>query len=133
MSPPKPAGRTAMFFTGLLLGAVLAAAVGVVLLEMRLASIGSAEEVIGGPTETVTATLEVTASPEDFDGEVPDPCVQSAEYNLQIDEQIDALAAGARDENARSMQEALDSIQEAREAGEGAAQDCLDLADQGRP
>lgn len=122
-----------MLITGILVGAVLATAVGVGLLGMRLSTVGDAEAVIEAPTETVTHEPETTQTATSNNANVPDPCVASAEYNITIDEQIDELALGARDEDARTIQEALDAIQGAREDADGAAQECLDLAGQPSP
>lgn len=126
---PRPAGRIAMLITGILLGAVLATAVGVVFLGIGFATVGEAEEVIEAP-ETTSSPEPSAAQTESgtASGDVPEPCVRSAEYNVAIDEQIDQLAVGARDEDARTVQEALDAIQGAREDADGAAQECLDLA-----
>lgn len=132
---PRPAGRIAMLITGILVGAVLATAVGVLALGLGFATVGDAEEVIEAPetttsaepTETETQT-EAQTQTETAAGDVPEPCVRSAEYNITLDEQVDQLAVGARDEDARTIQEALDAIQAAREDSDGAAQECLDLA-----
>lgn len=127
----RPAGRIAMLITGFLIGAVLVTVVGVVLLGMRLVSVGAAEEVIEAPTPTATSTPTSTPTQPaatQAEGEVPEPCVRSAEYNITIDESLDQLAAGARDEDAKTLQEALDTIQGARIEAEGAAQACLALS-----
>ena len=149
--PPKPAGRIAMLLAGLLAGMVIATAVGVVLLGMRIATVGDAAEVIEAPettssptetatdtttepsTETATGTSTGTSGDTTTsDGGVPDPCVRSAEYNIAVDESLDELAAGARDEDARTVQEVLDDIQTARDEADGAAEECLELAGSGR-
>ena len=128
----RPTGRFVMLLTGLIIGIVLAMGVGVVLLGLRLATVGAAEEIIEAPTPTATATA-TTAAPEETSraaagGDVPEPCVRSAEYNIAIDESLDELAVGARDEDARAIQEALDAIQDARAAADGAAEECLELS-----
>lgn len=79
-----------------------------------------------------TDTTTTSNSPAGGVG-VPEPCVISAEYNVTIDVQVDELAAGARDEDARTIQEALDAIQTARVDAEGAAEECLDLAGRAAP
>lgn len=120
-----------MLLIGFLAGLVVATIVGVALLGMRMTTVGDAEEVLQTPTPTTTATASESPTSPDPDasgGDVPDPCVESAEYNLAIDESLDQLAVGARDEDARTIQEALDAIQRARADAEGSAQECLDLA-----
>lgn len=128
----RPTGRFVMLLTGLIIGIVLATGVGVVLLGLRLATVGAAEEIIEAPTPTATATA-TTAAPEETStaaagGDVPEPCVRSAEYNIAVDESLDELAVGARDEDARAIQEALDAIQDARATADGAAEECLELS-----
>lgn len=147
----RPVGRTAMLLIGFLAGLAVATIVGVVLLGMRMTTVGDADEVIGGPTTTATESTPAQDADEVEEsatgtqsasgtrtaggsgtttagGDVPEACVRSAEYNLTIDESLDQLALGARDEDARTIQEALDAIQGAREATDGSAQECLDLA-----
>lgn len=143
----RPTGRFVMLLTGLIIGIVLATGVGVVVLGLRLATVGAAEEIIEAPTPTATATA-TTAAPEETStaatvaptsaaqetstaaagGDVPEPCVRSAEYNIAVDESLDELAVGARDEDARAIQEALDAIQDARATADGAAEECLELS-----
>lgn len=165
---PRPAGRIAMLIAGILIGAVIATAVGVVLLGMGLATVGDAEEVIEAPESTEspepTDSPDATDGPDAADspgatdpadtatgagstettgtgtdpaatggGAVPEPCVISAEYNVAIDVQVDQLTSGARDEDARTIQEALDAIQTARLDADGAAEECLDLAGSSTP
>lgn len=141
-----------MLLMGFLAGLVVATVVGVVLLGMRMTTVGDADEVIGSPTATASEPATESQSTDAAEtesptgtstaggtqtagtetgpsgGDVPEACVRSAEYNLEIDESLDQLAVGARDEDARTIQEALDAIQGAREAGEGSAEECLDLA-----
>lgn len=125
----RPAGRFAMLLAGFLVGVVLATGVAVLLLGLRLATVGAAEEVIEAPTATATPTPSETSTTP-TGAAVPEPCVRSAEYNITVDESLDELAVGARDEDARTIQEALNDIQGARDAAEGAAQECLDLSSQ---
>ena len=120
-----------MLLIGFLAGLVVATIVGVALLGMRVTTVGDAEEVLQTPTPTTTGSATESPTgpgPDASGGDVPDPCVRSAEYNLAIDESLDQLAVGARDEDARTIQEALDAIQGARADAEGSAQECLDLA-----
>lgn len=120
-----PLGRGVMLLIGLLVGIVAAAAAGVFLLGIGIATVGEVDEVINAePTTTEDETAPEAAST----GEVPEVCVQAAEYSIAVDEGLDELARGAGEEDALILQEAFDAIQDARDDASGAAEECLELA-----
>ncbi|HHW84099.1 MAG TPA: hypothetical protein GX743_09880 [Actinomycetales bacterium] len=121
-------GPILMLVIGILVGAVAAAIAGITLLGIRLATVGEIENIIHaeeGPTEEPTEPAAPTTP-----GDVPEVCVRASEYALAVDEGIDDLARGARDEDALTLQLALDEIQTAREEADGAPEECLELSRQ---
>lgn len=132
-----------------LAGVVLTTLGAVALLGLGIATVGDAEDAMDatpspaatstedrsaeatGETPEATAAEDATSSPgsgSDGDGDVPEPCVRAAEYNQTLNEAIDEMALGARDQDARSLQESLDAVQDARPEGESASDECLELA-----
>lgn len=63
-------------------------------------------------------------------GDVPAPCLRAAEDNERLTEAIDELALGARDQDARRMQEALDAVQDVKAGSQDASAQCRRLAGQ---
>ncbi|MCU1433017.1 MAG: hypothetical protein JWP95_2122 [Actinotalea sp.] len=77
-----------------------------------------------GATEPAPTTPPATTAT----GSVPEPCLQAAEYNDTLTQAIDDIALGVRDQDARALQETLDTIQEAQPEGEAASDECRALA-----
>lgn len=114
-----------------LLGVALTGLLTVVLLGVGIASVGGAEEALevspsASPTPTRTPGTADGAS-----GDVPRACVESAEYNQVFTDALDEIAVGIRDQDARTVQEALDAVQDATPGSEAASQECLELAEGG--
>ena len=117
-------GGGVMLLIGLLAGVALTTAAGVFLLGIGWATPIQALPVIStAPSPTVSVSVSVSEPPAS--GEVPDSCVRSAEYNLEVDEALDDLAKGAEAQDARLLQETLDRLQDARDTAEGASEKCL--------
>ena len=112
---------------GFLVGVVVATVVAVVLLGIGVAGVGDAEEAMG-PTPTPTPTADPTPREEGASGPVPAACLEAAEYNQTLNEALDEIAVGVRDQDARTLQEALDAVQDARPGSEAASQECRELA-----
>lgn len=108
---------------GILAGIALATAAGIFLLGIGWATPLEAQSVLSAsptPSPSPTADQETTGQ-----GDVSEACIRSAEYNLEVDEAVDELAVGAESQDARAVEEALDRLQQAREAADGAAEECL--------
>lgn len=140
-----PASLLIAFLTGV----VLTAVAGVALLGFGIATVGDAEEALDAEA-TTTATAEPTASgdptpaddptaagdPTPADGathspgtgDVPDSCVRASRHSLALSEALDQIAVGVRDQDARTVQEALDAVQDAEAEADGGAEQCLELA-----
>lgn len=116
-----------MFLIGLLSGIVVAAAVGVFLLGIGWATVGEVDEILESSATPTPTEAVASLSP----GDVPDSCVRASEYSLAVDEGLDDIATGLRDEDALTLQEALDSVQNARDTADGAAEECLAIAEGG--
>jgi hypothetical protein len=106
---------------------VVTTLVAVVLLGIGVAGVGDAEEAMA-PTSTPTPTADPTPRQEGASGPVPAACLEAAEYNQTLNEALDEIAVGVRDQDARTLQEALDAVQDARPGSEAASQECQDLA-----
>lgn len=58
--------------------------------------------------------------------------MRASRHSLALSEAIDEIAVGVRDQDARTVQEALDAVQDAEAEAEGGAEQCLDLAGEPR-
>ncbi|RPF28745.1 hypothetical protein [Georgenia muralis] len=126
--PPRRRRSPVGALLGFLVGVVVTTVVAVVLLGIGVAGVGDAEEAMAPtPTPTPTPTAEPTPR-QDASGPVPAACLEAAEYNQTLNEALDEIAVGVRDQDARTLQEALDAVQDARPGSEAASQECQDLA-----
>lgn len=125
-APPRgdALGRGVMLLIGLLAGVALAAAAGVFLLGIGWA-LPEQARVILHPSASATPAASASATPATTSGTVPEPCVRSAQANLEIDRGIDDLSRGTQAQDAKAIQEALDRLQDARDRARGAADECL--------
>ncbi|MBC7292252.1 MAG: hypothetical protein H5T83_13085 [Actinotalea sp.] len=114
-----------------LLGVALTGLVTVVLLGVGIATVGDAQEALGAsPSPSPTPTEAPRSTGGTASGSVPQACVESAEYNQVFTEALDEIAVGIRDQDARTVQEALSAVQSATPGSEASSQECLDLAEQ---
>lgn len=125
--PPRRRRSPVGALLGFLVGVVVTTVVAVVLLGIGVAGVGDAEEAMA-PTPTPTPTADPTPRQEGASGPVPAACLEAAEYNQTLNEALDEIAVGVRDQDARTLQEALDAVQDARPGSEAASQECQDLA-----
>jgi len=134
-----PASLLIAFLTGVILTTIA----GVALLGFGIATVGDAEEALDVETTATptadstttadpTATADATEAPAASPGDVPDPCVRASRHSLALSEAFDEIAVGVRDQDARTVQEALDAVQDAEAESEGGAEQCLDLAGEPR-
>lgn len=118
-----------------LAGVVLTAVAGVALLGFGIATVGDAEEAMDADVTAAagaTATAAPTATEAPSASEVPESCVRASEHSLALSEALDQIAVGVRDQDARTVQEALDAVQDAEAEADGGAEQCLDLAGERR-
>lgn len=129
-------GRRPRGFGSLLLAFLLgvlftaAAAVTLLMLDVLGDDDGAAEAAPSAAAEQ-PATDEGATEGEAASGDVPPACVEAAEYNQTFTEALDEIALGARDQDARRLQEALDAVQDAQPGSEAASQECRELAGEG--
>lgn len=114
-----------------LLGVALTGLLTVVLLGVGVATVSDAEEALEATPSASPTPTPTPGSGDVATGDVPRACVESAEYNQVFTEALDDIAVGIRDQDARTVQEALDAVQDATPGSEAASQECLELAEGG--
>ena len=106
------------------LGVLLAAAGALALVLLGVIDV----DATGGDSPTPTATATAAADPASAEpaaaGDVPQACLETADYNDALTQALDEIALGARDQDARALEEALDAVQDARPRGEAASDEC---------
>ena len=120
-------GRGVMLVIGLLAGIALAAAAGIVLLGLGRVLPNEARDVMY-PSTSTSPSPSASAPPSAAKGNVPEPCVRSAQYNIEVDKGIDELAKSAQANDSLAVQKALDSLQDSRDKAKGAAEQCLAIS-----
>ena len=121
-----PRRRTGAVVLAFLLGLLTAAVAGTALLWT-----GALDDVPGMAAPTASPSSEPTTEPETVaSGDVPASCVRSAEYNQVVNAALDEIAVGIRDQDARTLEEALGAIQDAQPGSEEDSADCLAAAGQ---